>query len=72
MEKKIYDAIKVDLPLYFLFKADRENKDSDSEVQGPLKVITKSILSGMQEDLDKLKDKIVTATEEVGLRTIKT
>lgn len=68
--KKIYDAIKVDLPLYFLFKADRENKDSDSEVQGPLKVITKSILSGMQEDLDKLKDKIVTATEEIGLRTI--
>jgi len=68
--KKIYDAIKVDLPLYFLFKADRENKDSDSEVQGPLKAITKSILSGMQEDLDELKDKIVAATEDVGLRTI--
>lgn len=68
--KKIYEAIKVDLPLYFLFKADRENKDSDSEVQGPLKAITKSILSGMQEDLDKLKAKVVAATEEVGLRTI--
>lgn len=68
--KKIYDAIKVDLPLYFLFKADRENKDSDSEVQGPLKAITKSILSGMQKDLDELKDKIVAATEDVGLRTI--
>ena len=68
--KKIYEAIKIDLPLYFLFKADRENKDSDSEVQGPLKVITKSILSGMQEDLDNLKARVVAATEEVGLRTI--
>ena len=58
------------MPLYFLFKADRENKDSDSEVQGPLKAITKSILSGMQKDLDELKDKIVAATEDVGLRTI--
>lgn len=68
--KKIYEAIKSDLPLYFLFKSDRENKDSDSEVQGPLKVITKSILSGMQEELDNLKARILSATEEVGLRTI--
>lgn len=68
--KKIYEAIKTDLPLYFLFKADRENKDSDSEVQGPLKVITKSILSGMQQELDNLKARVVAATEEVGLRTI--
>ena len=68
--RKIYEAIQVDLPLYFLFKADRENKDSDSEVQGPLKVITKSILSGMQQELDILKAKVVAATEEVGLRTI--
>lgn len=68
--KKIYDAIKVDLPLYFLFKADRENKDSDAEVQGPLKVITKSILSEMQTDLDELKLKVVKATKEIGLKTI--
>ena len=68
--KKIFDAIKVDLPLYFLFKSDRENKDSDSEVQNPLKAITKSILSNLQSELDALKDQVVEATKNVGLRTI--
>lgn len=68
--KKIYEAIQSDLPMYFLFKADRENKDTDSEVQGPLKIITKSILGEMQQKLDELKEQIVTATEEIGLRTI--
>lgn len=68
--KKIFDAIKVDLPLYFLFKSDRENKDSDSEVQNPLKAITKSILSTLQSELDALKDQVVEATKNVGLRTI--
>lgn len=68
--KKIYDAIKNDFPLYFLFKADRENKDSDTEVQNPLKVITKSILGTMQTQLDKLKEQVVSAAEEVGNRTI--
>lgn len=68
--KKIYDAIKNDFPLYFLFKADRENKDSDSEVQSPLKAITKSILATMQTQLEELKAQVVNATEEVGHRTI--
>lgn len=68
--KKIYEAIKNDFPLYFLFKADRENKDSDTEVQSPLKVITKSILANMQDQLNELKAQVVSATEEVGQRTI--
>lgn len=68
--KKIYEAIRNDFPLYFLFKADRENKDSDSEVQSPLKAITKSILASMQTQLDELKAQIISATEEVGNRTI--
>lgn len=67
---KIYEAIKNDFPLYFLFKADRENKDSDTEVQSPLKVITKSILASMQDQLNELKAQVVSATEEVGQRTI--
>lgn len=68
--KRIYEAIKVDFPLYFLFKADRENKDSDDEVQSPLKVITKSILSEMQSELNALTEKIHLASKEVGERTI--
>lgn len=69
--KKIYEAIKFDFPLYFLFKADRENKDSDDDVQSPLKVITKSILSEMQNELNALTERIHLASREVGERTIK-
>ena len=68
--KKIFDAIKGDLPLYFLFKSDRENKDSDSEVQNPLKAITKSILSGLENELNTLKNEVIEATQLVGLKTI--
>lgn len=68
--KKIFDAIKGDLPLYFLFKSDRENKDSDSEVQSPLKAITKSILSGLESELNVLKNEVILATEKIGLKTI--
>ena len=38
--KNLYIALQKELPIFFLFKADRENKDGDSEVQNPLKMAT--------------------------------
>lgn len=68
--KKIYDSIKNELPMYFLFKSDRENKDSDSEVQSPLKVITKNIISTLEDQLNELKQQVETAAIDIGKRTI--
>ena len=68
--KKIYDGLKNDFPMFFLFKADRENKDSDSEVQSPLKAITKGVIAGLEVELEALKRKIEDAAIEIGQKTI--
>ncbi|AWV37893.1 DUF2813 domain-containing protein [Leuconostoc mesenteroides] len=57
-----------ELPLYQLFKADRENSDGDNEVQDPIKAIVKSTLSTNTD----LQDKLTTVFEEVKSEVTKT
>ena len=46
--------VVMDLPLFFIFQSDRANKDSDKEVQDPLKAITKTAISQLQTELDEV------------------
>lgn len=50
--QKVWDNLEKDIPLFFLFQSDRANKDSDKEVQDPLKAITKLAISEVQQDLE--------------------
>lgn len=68
--KKIWDNLKNDLPLFFIFQADRANKDSDKEVQDPLKAITKSAISQLEAELEEVKLRIKTKAEEIGRKTL--
>lgn len=68
--KKIWDALKNDLPLFFLFQSDRQNKDSDKEVQDPLKAITKTAISQLEDRLEEVKVEIIKKAEEIGRETI--
>jgi len=68
--KKIWESLKLDLPLFFIFQSDRANKDSDKEVQDPLKAITKTAISQLQEELDAVKEQIRIKAEELGLKTL--
>jgi putative ATP-dependent endonuclease of OLD family len=68
--KKIWESLKLDLPLFFLFQSDRANKDSDKEVQDPLKAITKTAISQLQAELDAVKEQIRIKAEELGLKTL--
>lgn len=52
--KDIWDKIKSNLPLYFLFQSDRTNSDNDSEVQNPLKIATKKALAEMEDQLNNI------------------
>lgn len=45
IDKKLESAILNELPMYQLFKSDRENSDGDAEVQSPIKAIVKATLS---------------------------
>ncbi len=68
--KAIYSKLSERLPYFALFMSDRPNKDSDKEVQDPLKVITKQAIAEVQEELDKVVCKIQNKAIEKGLRTI--
>lgn len=69
--KKIWDSLKKELPNYFLFQSDRLNKDTDKEVQQPLKAITQTAIDEVIEDLDKIKKIIENKAIQIGKDTIK-
>lgn len=68
--KEIWASLKNDLPLFFIFQADRQNKDSDKEVQDPLRAITKSAISQLEVELEEVKNQIKTKAEEIGRKTL--
>ncbi len=68
--KDMWKAIKNNLPLYFLFKSDRSNTDTDAEVQDPLKIATKEALAGIQEQLSEIETTVERQVKEVGQATI--
>lgn len=68
--KRVYDSISIDFPYFALFQSDRQNKDSDKEVQDPLKVITKQAISEVEPQLKSVIDEIEKRAIEKGRRTI--
>lgn len=68
--KKVWVNLQKDIPLFFLFQSDRANKDSDKEVQDPLKAITKLAISEVQDDLEKVIDRIEKLVTQVAKDTV--
>lgn len=68
--KKIWTALQNDLPLFFLFQSDRENRDSDKEVQTPLKTITKTAIAELEDELNQVKNKIINKAIQIGNETL--
>lgn len=68
--KNLYVAIQKEFPIFFLFKADRDNKDGDSEVQNPLKAATRSVLKGIEGDLNRIKRNVENELTRIGEETI--
>ncbi|MFV5403572.1 AAA family ATPase [Acinetobacter sp. 228] len=68
--KNVWDALKNFLPIYALFKSDRNSSDQDSEVQDPMKLAIKHALSEIQPQLQKIQEHIKTKVEDVAGRTL--
>jgi putative ATP-dependent endonuclease of the OLD family len=68
--KNIYEAIEKEFPYFALFQSDRQNKDSDKEVQDPLKVITKQAISEVETQLKEVVDEIEKRAILKGRKTI--
>lgn len=63
--KKIYTKIEENMPLFFVFKVDREMTDGDSEAKDPMQIAVKEAQNEFKDDIDKLKAKIQERVEEV-------
>lgn len=48
---KVWDGLKATLPLYALFKSDRQSSDQDSEAQDPLKIAIKEAVAAKAVEL---------------------
>jgi putative ATP-dependent endonuclease of the OLD family len=69
--KDVWSSISGDLPLYFLFQSDRANKDTDKDVQDPLKAITKTAIDEVADKLNDVKKQIEESAKKIGDETIK-
>lgn len=70
--KNIWEQLKAYMPLFTLFQSDRKNTDSDDEVQDPMRIAVKEILSNpdLKRTLDEVAGIVKERLEEVSDRTL--
>ena len=71
-EKDLYTNLENSMPDFYLFKADRENNTSDSEIQNPLAIAVKDVLSSdeIKEKLKEIQTIVENRVNEVNQATI--
>ncbi len=71
--KNLKESIDKNLPLYFLFQSDRANKDSDDDVQNPLKIAIQKALQSQEikDKLDEVEKLMKQQIKLVGNSTLK-
>lgn len=66
--KRIWDQLELYLPMFALFQSDRNSRDSDGEVQNPMKAAVQAALAEMQDEIaaiqEKVREKAVEIAEE--------
>lgn len=69
--KKIWEKLKEYLPLFALFQSDRPSKDSDNEVQDPMKFAIATALTEpeIKQKLDEITVAVRTKATELATRT---
>ncbi|GAB4198900.1 MAG: AAA family ATPase [Wenzhouxiangellaceae bacterium] len=67
--KAIYKKIEAEMPTFALFKADRESVDGDPEAKTPMQVAVDQAKKVLQEEIEKLQEKIEASVIEVAERT---
>lgn len=68
--KSIWEKIEAQLPLFALFKADRESSDGDAEAKNPLQQAVKEAQAELQGQITELERQIEASVLEVASRTL--
>lgn len=67
--KRIWDQLELHLPMFALFQSDRQSRDSDGEVQNPLKGAIAAAISEAQEAIDSIQTLVQAKAEEIAKLT---
>lgn len=67
--KRLWEQIDIHLPIFALFQSDRSSSDSDNEVQDPMKVAIAAAIAEVQDDIEKIQNKVKEKAEEIALNT---
>ncbi len=67
--KRIWEQIDRYLPLFALFQSDRSSKDSDGEVQDPMKSAIAVAIAEVQDDINSIQKRVQSRTEEIANNT---
>jgi putative ATP-dependent endonuclease of OLD family len=70
--KRIWDQIELHLPMFALFQSDRASRDSDGEVQNPLKGAIQTAIAEVQEEIERIHAKVREKAVEIAELTHKT
>lgn len=70
--KDIWEQLKAYMPLFTLFQSDRKNSDSDDEIQDPMRIAVKEILSDskIRAELTSIANTVKERLDQVAKRTL--
>lgn len=63
--KRIWEQIELHLPMFVLFQSDRQSKESDGEVQNPLKGAISAAIAEVQNEIEAIQNKVREKSEEI-------
>jgi len=69
--KRIWEQVELHLPMFALFQSDRASKDSDGEVQNPLKGAIAAAIAEAQDEIEAIQEKVRRRSVEIANLTHK-
>lgn len=67
--KRIWDQLENYLPIYALFQSDRSSRDSDGEVQNPMKAAVAAAIAEVQDDINRIQAKVQEKAQQIAAST---
>ncbi|WP_086135737.1 ATP-binding protein [Methylocaldum sp. SAD2] len=67
--KRIWEQVETHLPMFALFQSDRSSRDSDGEVQNPMKAAVAAAIAEVQDEIEAIQAKVREKAEEIARNT---
>jgi len=67
--KRIWEQLESHLPMFALFQSDRSSRDSDGEVQIPMKAAVAAAIAEVQDEIDQIQRKVQEKAEAIARNT---